>query len=269
MAKRVLKGALIGAAVTLFLVLAIVVVRAVWVKLSPHLDLGLSSETQPTQPIEVTRIVEVTRVIVVTATPDLPATVLAEAYAKSTASVAQANAEATMVSVETTQEAQLQRAAQTATSSVATRQATPIRVTSQPVSSTVIVSTVTPGPSPTPTSAVRIAVVNDNSAVENVRQEMVKRLQAGYPNAEVASFKGCDHRLVTETWSLILMDRKMEGSIDGPTCMQGIYLVHPDTSIIGISLSGGKHALLDAGAVSVCDTGDYECLLKEVKKILK
>jgi hypothetical protein len=177
-----------------------------------------------------------------------------------------------MANVMSTREAEEQKAAQTATSAAATLAVTRIVVTPQASQSTVTVSTVTPGPSPTPTSAlsaIRIGVANDGSAVDNVLQEMVSRLRKKYPGAEIVSFDGCDHRLITEAWTLIVMDRKMEHSLDGPACMEAIRLVHPETPFIGVALGGGLDALLDAGAIAICDTGDYDCLLKEVKKILE
>lgn len=211
-------------------------------------DVGGSHPIEIEVEKKVTQIVEVTCVVVVTATPDAAATQLADAYAKSTASVAQANAEATMVFVKSTQEAQLQRAAQTATSAAATRQVTPIRVTSKTASSTVTVSTVTPGPSPTPTQAVlRIAVVEDNSGGVDFRGEAVKALKKAFPEATVDAYKICGPRLATTQYDFIVMDYSIENSPDGATCARGVLVMYPSTYIVGWADAQREDAFKEAG----------------------
>lgn len=211
------------------------------------------------------------RAVVVTreATPDHAATQVAIGQATAQVILEEAAQAATDVA----NEADRQQADQILQTAVALA----TQMAQQPTTSAGIVptsQTQATSPTPTPTATltdlvknVRFAVVNDDSTVA-VRDAMVELLEAEYPSADAVPFDGCDHQLLSQQWDLVIMDNTMVNSIGGPACIEAILLVHPDTKIIGTSLGRWKRQLTGAGALAVCDTGDYKCLLEEVKKVL-
>lgn len=221
--------------------------------------------------------IEVRSVVVeMTSTPDHAATQVAIGQSTAQAILEKAALAATEAAAEADR-SQAEEVLETAVALVTqmaqqptTAPVTPTPNQTQPGTLQAASPTPTLGFTATPTDTVktyRFAVVNDDSSVQ-VRDAMVELLEDEYPSADAVPFDGCDHQLASQQWDLVVMDNTMVNSIDGPACIEAILLVHPDTKIIGTSLGRWMQQLTDAGALAVCETGDYKCLLEEVKKVL-